>query len=268
MTRGKKAIKKAPPVVIDPYLPANGNFGYRVSRYELDLEYKVAINRLSGSATITAGDAGVAAYIHPGSVRGTVGDEGVGERQAARPVPVLRGQAAYRVARLVARGRGHDDRRALRRHPAAHPIPLGCSRFRGAVRGCPGRRPTQRRRIVVSVRRPPQREGQLPHSDQHRKPILRNCQRRAIVSPGPRGHDHVDVRTGRTHVDLPGDAADRPLRPTSPGEERCSYTRGAAGPVAPQLRSRFQPAAADDEAVRQAVRTLSAGNGLHGGGNR
>jgi aminopeptidase N len=40
--------------VIDPYLPGNGNFGYRVSRYELDLEYKVAINRLAGSATITA----------------------------------------------------------------------------------------------------------------------------------------------------------------------------------------------------------------------
>ena len=40
--------------MIDPYLPKNGNLGYRVSRYELDLEYKVAINRLSGSATITA----------------------------------------------------------------------------------------------------------------------------------------------------------------------------------------------------------------------
>lgn len=52
MTRAKKAAKKTP--VIDPYLPHNGNFGYRVSRYELDLEYKVAINRLTGSATITA----------------------------------------------------------------------------------------------------------------------------------------------------------------------------------------------------------------------
>ncbi|BBY26240.1 M1 family metallopeptidase [Mycolicibacterium sediminis] len=40
--------------VIDPYIPGNGNFGYRVSRYELDLEYKVNSNRLSGSATITA----------------------------------------------------------------------------------------------------------------------------------------------------------------------------------------------------------------------
>jgi aminopeptidase N len=42
------------PPVIDPYLPTNGNFGYRVSRYELDLEYKVAINRLAGTAIITA----------------------------------------------------------------------------------------------------------------------------------------------------------------------------------------------------------------------
>ncbi len=55
----KKAARKAAgaatsPPVIDPYLPRNGNFGYRVSRYELDLEYKVSANRLSGSATITA----------------------------------------------------------------------------------------------------------------------------------------------------------------------------------------------------------------------
>lgn len=38
----------------DPYLPGSGNSGYRVSHYDLDLEYKVAINRLSGTARITA----------------------------------------------------------------------------------------------------------------------------------------------------------------------------------------------------------------------
>ena len=48
------ARKGVTPPVIDPYLPDSGNFGYRVSRYELDLEYKVASNRLCGSATITA----------------------------------------------------------------------------------------------------------------------------------------------------------------------------------------------------------------------
>lgn len=50
----KKVARKGAPPVIDPYLPGNGNFGYRVSRYELDLEYKVNANRLSGDASITA----------------------------------------------------------------------------------------------------------------------------------------------------------------------------------------------------------------------
>jgi aminopeptidase N len=58
MTAPKKispnAGHNAVPTVVDPYVPNSGNFGYRVTRYELDLEYKVAINRLSGSATITA----------------------------------------------------------------------------------------------------------------------------------------------------------------------------------------------------------------------
>ena len=56
--RVKRVVKKLAPnaeqTVIDPYLPKSGNLGYRVSRYELALEYKVAINRLSGSATIAA----------------------------------------------------------------------------------------------------------------------------------------------------------------------------------------------------------------------
>jgi aminopeptidase N len=50
---GAKKRSSNPPV-IDPYLPHNGNFGYRVSRYELEIEYKVSSNRLSGMATITA----------------------------------------------------------------------------------------------------------------------------------------------------------------------------------------------------------------------
>lgn len=48
-----KASAKTP-AAIDEYLPKNGDPGYQVSRYELDLEYRVAINRLTGSATITA----------------------------------------------------------------------------------------------------------------------------------------------------------------------------------------------------------------------
>lgn len=48
-----KAAETVRPV-IDPYLPDSGNSGYQVSRYELELEYKVNSNRLSGTATITA----------------------------------------------------------------------------------------------------------------------------------------------------------------------------------------------------------------------
>ncbi len=56
-----KSVKAAKPVApvgtdrpLDPYLPTSGNRGYRVSRYELELNYKVASNRLAGRATIIA----------------------------------------------------------------------------------------------------------------------------------------------------------------------------------------------------------------------
>jgi aminopeptidase N len=38
----------------DPYVPSHGNGGYQVDSYELDLDYRVNSNRLSGKATITA----------------------------------------------------------------------------------------------------------------------------------------------------------------------------------------------------------------------
>ena len=39
---------------LDPYMPHSGNLGYRISRYALELGYRVASNRLSGTATISA----------------------------------------------------------------------------------------------------------------------------------------------------------------------------------------------------------------------
>ncbi|MFD3746775.1 M1 family metallopeptidase [Nocardia sp. NPDC058633] len=39
---------------IDHYLPQNGNRGYRASRYELELSYKPASNRLAGRAVVIA----------------------------------------------------------------------------------------------------------------------------------------------------------------------------------------------------------------------
>jgi aminopeptidase N len=38
----------------DSYLPRNGNGGYRVLHYDLDLDYRVATNRLAGRAVVTA----------------------------------------------------------------------------------------------------------------------------------------------------------------------------------------------------------------------
>lgn len=53
-----KAARPATPLSsdrpLDPYLPTSGNRGYNVSRYELDLTYRVVANRLEGRATIIA----------------------------------------------------------------------------------------------------------------------------------------------------------------------------------------------------------------------
>ncbi|MBM2614933.1 M1 family metallopeptidase [Actinoplanes sp. LDG1-06] len=38
----------------DSYLPRNGNGGYRVLHYDLDLDYRIISNRLAGKATVTA----------------------------------------------------------------------------------------------------------------------------------------------------------------------------------------------------------------------
>jgi len=42
----------------DPYLPTHGNGGYRVEHYDLEIDYRVAANRLTGRAVITAVAAG------------------------------------------------------------------------------------------------------------------------------------------------------------------------------------------------------------------
>ncbi|MCH5641641.1 MULTISPECIES: M1 family metallopeptidase [unclassified Gordonia (in: high G+C Gram-positive bacteria)] len=50
----RQPVLGTPADTLDPYLPHNGNLGYRISRYDLELEYKVASNRLTGVATLTA----------------------------------------------------------------------------------------------------------------------------------------------------------------------------------------------------------------------
>ena len=123
MTRSKKAGKKTP--VIDPYLPTNGNFGYRVSRYELELEYKVPINRLAGSATITAVTlAALRTFTLDLSDALTVTKVSVNGRRPAS-FSCSGGKLHISVV-VVAASRGGDvDRRPLRRNTATDPILLG-----------------------------------------------------------------------------------------------------------------------------------------------
>ena len=166
------------------------------------------------------------ADLHAGPVRRAHGDEGVGERTPARRIQLLERQAAHRAVVVVARGCGDDDRGPLRRHPATDPVPVGRGRFRGVDRRCAGGGAAQRRRVVVSVRRPSQLEGQLSHPDQHRESLSRDCQRRVEVPADTRGDDDVDLRTGRADVHLSGHASDRRCTSrTGCRRRRCRCTR-------------------------------------------
>ena len=123
--RGKVRARKGTPPVIDPYLPANGNFGYRVSRYELDLEYKVNANRLSGAATITAATlASLKTFTLDLADALTVSKVSV---NGQRPAQFRHSTGKLHVTLVVgaARGGGHVDHRALRRQPAVPSDPIG-----------------------------------------------------------------------------------------------------------------------------------------------
>ncbi len=149
MSRLKKAAKKVP--VIDPYLPHNGNFGYRVSRYELDLEYKVAINRLAGSATITAVTlAELQTFTLDLSNALTVTKVSVNGRRPAA-FSCSSGKLRIALSSTLPAGAGDDHRGPLWRHAATRPVPVGRGRFRGVDRGRAGGGAAQRRGIVVSV---------------------------------------------------------------------------------------------------------------------
>ena len=267
VTRSKKAAKKVP--VIDPYLPHNGNFGYRVSRYELELEYKVAINRLAGTATITAVTlAALRTFTLDLSDALSVTKVSVNGR---RPASFSCSGGKLHIALSSSLPAGAAMTIEVRYGGTPRPIRSfwGEVGFEELTERGAGRGPAQRRRVVVPVRRPSERQGQLPDPDQHREPVSGNRQRRVDVSADPRGHDDVDLRAGRADVDVSGHAADR--RCTSAyrlQKAPRADAGGAAAAAEAQLRSRLRPPAADDEAVRQAVRAVSAVDRLHRRGHR
>ncbi len=230
--------------MIDEYLPNNGNPGYRVSRYELDLEYKVAINRLSGTATITAVTLRRAAAAHPGPVQRVDGVEGVGQRQARRPVLLSRGQVAH-PAGVEARQPGRRCRSSCA--TAGHPRPIrslwGDVGFEELTDGALVAGQPNGAASWFPCDDHPSAKAALPHPDQHRKPLPGGRQRQAGVAAGAGRADGVDLRATRADVDLPGHPADRRVRVARLAQDTGADPGGVARTAARRLRPRLRPPA-------------------------
>ena len=52
--RRRRRDRAGPPATDDPYVPGRGNPGYEVTRYDLDLAYRIGTNHLTGRARISA----------------------------------------------------------------------------------------------------------------------------------------------------------------------------------------------------------------------
>ena len=187
--QARQAAKKSGPPVIDPYLPRQRQL--RLPGVALRTRPRVQgrdqpagrdrrrspPSRWRRCSTFTL-DLSDCAH----------GDQGDGQRHAARRISHRRhGKLHIALARPLPAGAAMTIEVRYGGTPRPIRILLGRSRFRGADRRRAGRRSAQRRRVVVPLRRPSQRQGQLPHPDQHREPVPRARQRRAGVAPGPGG---------------------------------------------------------------------------------
>ena len=116
------------------------------------------------------------------------------------------GRASWSI-KLPAAAAGRGGVRSSRSATAGPPgrrAGLGRRRLGGADRRRAGRRPAQRRAVLVPLQRPPQQQGQLPDRSQHRAPYrawptASSSRRTAAREPGPRG-----PTSSRADGDLPG----------------------------------------------------------------
>ena len=138
-----------------------------------------------------------------------------------RPASVQQTGGKLHIAwRAAARRGGHDDRRALRRNPAAHPNLWGEVGFEELTERRARRRTTQRRRVVVPVRRPPSSKASYRIQISTDSPYRAVANGELVSRRARAGHDDVDVRAGRADVDLSGHAADRQVRDAPAGRRR------------------------------------------------
>ncbi len=203
----KRVAKKPAPrrasTVIDPYLPKSGNLGYRVSHYELALEYKVVINRLSGSATITAEAlTELDEFTLDFSDAMTVSKVLVNGKRAAHFACRER-KLRIRLSSPLASGAAMSV--VVHYHGSPRPLRSlwGDVGFEELTNGALVAGQPNGAALVVPLRRPPQRQSLLPHSDQRRKSLPGGRQRPAGVAAAARGTDRVDLRTARADLDLP-----------------------------------------------------------------
>ncbi len=213
-----------------------------MSRYELELEYKVAINRLAGSATITA------------------------VTLAALRTFTLDLSDALSVAKVTVNGRRPASFRSTggKLHiTLGTALPAGAAmtiavRYGGSprpIRSLWGEVGFEELTNGVLVAGQPNGAASWFPCDDHpsskasyRIQISTDSPYRALangeltVPAGAGRADHVDVRAGRADVDVSDHAADRRL-PDAPAAEGAGADAGrAARTPAPQLRSRLRRA--------------------------
>ncbi|GFH05490.1 hypothetical protein MHIP_59730 [Mycolicibacterium hippocampi] len=263
--RRKRVAKKNGSPVIDPYLPGSGNFGYRVSRYELELEYKVAINRLAGAATITAVtlaelatftlDLSDALAVSKVTVNGRRPSQ---FRTQAGKLHVTLAERLPAGAAMVVAVRYGGTPRPIRSH-------WGEVGFEELTEG------------VLVAGQPNGAASWFPCDDH----------------PSAKASFRVQISTESPYFALNGKLLSRRARagmttwvyeagPPSTylvtlqigvySRQRMSKNGveifGPARPATHELRNRLRPSVADDEAVREAVRSLSSGRRIHRGGDR
>lgn len=218
---------------LDPYLPRSGNLGYRVSRYDLELEYKVNSNRLAGTVTITA-----SSYEH---LKRFSLDLSSGMRVERVTVNGRRVRYSHRFGKLTI--------------TPADPVPTGGAlmvevRYGGTPRPVrtdwgtvgweelengslcanqPNGAPSGSRATTILRPRRPSASRSPPTRRTTRSPT-------ADWSEAPPGRtDHVGVRAGGTDGHLPRGHPDRPVR--TPHHDRRSGAHARVDP--PKLSAQF-----------------------------
>ena len=195
----------------DPYFPLDGNGGYDVQHYDLDVKYDPETDVLTGEATIEARATQNLSALQP-RLRGAHREIDQGRREVGAVEP-RRWRTDHHTAAWDRQPAQVRDRRALRRDPrddsrsAARSVRLLQHRRRGA-----GRRSTRCGRDLVPRQRSPARQG-VVHVQDHRAGRSAGDRERCAEERA-RAARMEDMDVGRPRADgvVPRDDGDRQVR--------------------------------------------------------